>query len=85
MNSTVSVANQELLADPTPLMHHEAVARLGRTVGAMAALDRQIERCTDPVEESCLLTLREEQEIEYLETLFRWEYAESELPALQPA
>jgi hypothetical protein len=84
MCSTMARANQETLPETLPaLAHAEAAARLVTIVAAMTALDRQIERCTDPREESCLLTLRVEHEIGYLETLYGWAYEASDASVLQ--
>jgi hypothetical protein len=84
MYSTMTVAKRETMVETVPaLAHGEAVARLAGIVAAMAALDRQRERCTDPVAEGCLLTLRVEHEIAYLETLYGWEYEPSEAEALR--
>ena len=84
MNSTMIVTNQEAAPEVLPsLTHAEAVASLTGIAAAMAALDRHLELCTDPLEESCLLTLRVEREVEYLETLYRWDYESSEVPLLQ--
>lgn len=75
MYSMMAVANPETIPEILPaLPHAEAVARLATIVAAMAALDLQIERCTDPRAESCLMTLRVEREVAYLETLYRWAY-----------
>lgn len=77
MNSTIGVANQRETYTPETrpaLTNEEAQARFFTIGRAMAVLDGQIERCTDPVAEGCLLTLRTEREVEYLETLFWWEY-----------
>jgi catabolite regulation protein CreA len=79
MCSTTAHANQETLP---ALTHAEAVARLATIVAAMTALDRQIERCTDPRAESCLLTLRVEREVGYLETLYGWAYEASDASVL---
>ena len=77
MNSTIGVQNQEGThsTETRPaLTNEEAQARFSAIGRAMAVLDGQIERCTDPLAEECLITLRVEHEIQYLKTLFRWEY-----------
>jgi hypothetical protein len=74
----MSFANQESTADVvSTLVHSEAVTRLAGNIAAIAALDRQIELCTDPRAESCLLTLRVEHEVDYLEALYGWAYQPS--------
>jgi hypothetical protein len=74
MYNTMALANQEAVPQTVPaLTHADAVARLATIFAAMTALDRHIGRCTDPTAESCLLTLRGEREVEYLETLYGWE------------
>jgi len=79
MYSTMAVANRKTLPEPAPaLAHGEAVARLAGIAAALAELDRQIEHCTDPRAESCLLTLRVEHEVAYLEVLYRWAYESSD-------
>jgi hypothetical protein len=84
MYSTMTVAVRESMPETVPVLtHSEAVARLAGIVTAIAALDRQIERCTDPRAESCLLTLRVEHEVAYLETLYGWEYEPSEAAVLR--
>jgi hypothetical protein len=84
MYPTMSFANQESTPDVIEtLTHGEAVARLAGNVAAMAALDRQIELCTDPRAESCLLTLRVEHEVDYLEALYGWAYRSSGAALLQ--
>lgn len=84
MYSVTTMAHQETIPETLPALPHvEAVARLASIAGTMAALDRQIERCTDPRAESCLLALRVEHEVAYLETLYSWEYEGSEIPALR--
>jgi hypothetical protein len=78
----MALANQETIPQTLPaLTHSEAVARLATILAAMIALDYQTGRCTDPTAESCLLTLRVEREIEYLETLYGWEYEASDVAA----
>jgi hypothetical protein len=73
MFSALLVANRETMLEVAPeLASGEAVARLAGILAAIAALDHQLERCTDPRAESCLLTLRVEHEVGYLETLFGW-------------
>jgi hypothetical protein len=77
MNSTIAVQNQEETYSPETqpaLTNDEARARFSTIAAAMAVLDGHIGRCTDPTAEACLLTLRAEREIEYLETLYAWEY-----------
>jgi hypothetical protein len=75
MYSMMAVANPKTSRETVPaLTHAQAVARLTGIVTAMAELDRQIERCTDPRTESCLLTLRVEHEVAYLEALYGWAY-----------
>jgi hypothetical protein len=77
MNSTIAVQIDEEMLSPVTLpalTNGEAAARFSSITAAMAALDRQIGRCTDPLDEQCLLTLRVEREIEYLETLYAWEF-----------
>jgi hypothetical protein len=76
----MAVANQEIVPE---VAHGEAVARLTSSVAAMAALDRQIERCTDPRAESCLLALRVEHEVAYLETLYGWAYKTERAAVIQ--
>jgi hypothetical protein len=70
---------EEMLSPVTPpaLSNEEAAARFSSIAGAMTALAGQIERCTDPFAEKCLLTLAVERAIEYLETLYAWEYEPS--------
>jgi hypothetical protein len=78
MFSATTVTNQEDILEITPaLPHAEAVVRLSRAVAAMAAIDREIEHCTDPLAESCLLALRVEHQVTYLETLYGWEHESS--------
>lgn len=75
MYSMMAVANPLTIPEIQPaLAHAEAVARLAIVVAEMTNLDGQIEHCTDPRTESCLLTLRVEREVEYLETLYAWAY-----------
>jgi hypothetical protein len=83
MFSPMPFANQTMLETVPELTHGEGVARLAGLVAAMAALDRQIERCTDPRAESCLLTLRVEHEVAYLEALYGWSYKASDAAVLQ--
>lgn len=84
MYGMMAFAIQEIALETKPtLAHSEAVVRLARIVAAMTALDLQIERCTDPREESCLLTLRVEHEVAYLETLYGWGYEPSESAVVQ--
>ncbi|HTW47053.1 MAG TPA: hypothetical protein VMD92_03835 [Acidobacteriaceae bacterium] len=73
MYSAMPFTTEEKMPETLPaIAHAEAVARLATLVAAMTALDRQIERCTDPRAEGCLLTLRAENEVNYLETLYGW-------------
>jgi|HubBroStandDraft_4_1064222.scaffolds.fasta_scaffold78966_2 hypothetical protein len=77
MNSTIAIQVEDEMLSPVTLpalTNEEAAARFSLITGAMAALDSQIGRCTDPLDEKCLLTLRVEREIEYLETLYAWEF-----------
>lgn len=77
MNSTIAVQKQEATYLPetgAALTNEEAGARFSTVAEAMAVLDGQIGQCTDPTAEACLLTLRAEREVEYLETLYRWEF-----------
>jgi hypothetical protein len=84
MYSAMPFANQETMPETLPaLTHAESVARMATLVKAMTALDRQIERCTDPRAESCLLTLRVESEVDYLETLYGWPHEASHAALLQ--
>jgi hypothetical protein len=84
MYPTMSFANQESIADVvSKLSHSEAVTRLAGNFAAMAALDRQIDLCTDPRAESCLQTLRVEHEVDYLEALYGWAYEPSGSALLQ--
>ena len=79
MFTPMSVANQETTPETVPSWtHDEAVTRLAGVVAAIAAVDRQIDRCTDPRTESCLLTLRVEHEVRYLEILYDWAFEASE-------
>ena len=79
MYSPIEISHQDILQETiASLTHREAVARLASAMAAMATLDRAIERCTDPLAESCLLTLRVEHEVGYLKALFGWEYEPSE-------
>jgi hypothetical protein len=84
MYPTMVVANQESLSESVPsLTHGEGVARLAGIVAAMAAVDRQIEVCTDPRAESCLLTLRTEYQVGYLEALYGWKYEAADATVIQ--
>ncbi len=75
MYSTMTATNRKVLPElPPALAHGEAVVRLAGIVAALAELDRQIEHCTDPRAESCLLALRVEHEVAYLEVLCGWAY-----------
>jgi hypothetical protein len=84
MYSATTVTNQEDVLETVPVLTHpEAVVRLSRAVAAMAALDREIEHCTDPLAESCLLALRVEHQVTYLETLYGWEHESSAAAVIQ--
>ena len=85
MYSMYAIAHPAVMpeTETAEVAHQEAVARLAGLVVAMTALDRRIERCTDPLAESCLLTLRAEHEVLYLETLYGWQYESSGDPVLQ--
>jgi hypothetical protein len=75
MFSAMPFVTRETMPEVVPeLAHGEAVARLASIVAELTALDGQIERCTDPRAESCLLTLRAERQVDYLETLYGWSY-----------
>lgn len=82
MYSMMTVANRETETIPA-IAHDEAVARLAGIRAAMTSLDRQIERCTDPRAESCLLALRVEHQVAYLETLYAWDYELSGIAVIQ--
>lgn len=84
MYSMLAVAHPRKELETIPLLtHSEAVAGLAKLVIAMTAIDREIERCTDPRVESCLQTLRLEHEVEYLTTLYGWIYERSETSLIQ--
>jgi hypothetical protein len=84
MYSTMTVTIPETMPETLPaLTHAESVARLAATMAAIVALDRQIERCTDSLAEGCLLTLRVEHEVAYLETLYGWTCEACDAPVLQ--
>lgn len=85
MYTTMAVAHPETVVEITEtIAHGEAVARLATIVRAMMTLDRLVERCTDPLAESCLLALRAEHEVRYLETLYAWACEGSEGAGVQP-
>ena len=80
MNSMIAFQLQEEILSPVmlpTLTNEEAAERFSSIAGARAALHSQIEHCTDPLSEKCLLTLLIEAEVEYLETLYAWEYEPS--------
>lgn len=80
MKSTIAVQVQEEMLSPVTratLTNEEAAAHFSSIARAMAALDNQIEHCTDPLIEKCLQILLIEQQVEYLETLYAWEYEPS--------
>ena len=86
MNSTIAAQVQDemlLPAPPPALTNEEALARFSSIARAMAALYTQIERCTDPLAEKCLQSLLVEREVEYLETLYAWEYEPTAVAVLR--
>lgn len=84
MNSATAVRNQVATYSPEVqpvLTSDEGAARFSSIARAMAALDCEMGHCTDPTAESCLLVLRSEYEVEYLETLYSWKFELSSLAA----
>lgn len=84
MNSATAVRNQPGTYSPEvqpALTSDGAAARFSSIARAMAALDCEMGHCIDPTAESCLLVLRTEYEVEYLETLYSWEFELNSLAA----